>query len=150
VYASTTPFCNCLFGKEAITVGSQIENFGNKADPPKSNFSCVASIVTTEPEFISLPVAGKVKTVPNGSTLETSLKIILFWRMSIGFPSKSDAADINFTPSITLPPPTARRKSIFCSRIISTAFINVSKRGLASIPPNSIISKPDNAAVTCS
>jgi hypothetical protein len=34
-----------------------MENFGNNALPPKANFSCVASIVTTAPEFISLPVA---------------------------------------------------------------------------------------------
>jgi hypothetical protein len=41
-----------------------MENFGNNALPPKANFSCVASIVTTAPEFISLPVAGKVNIVP--------------------------------------------------------------------------------------
>jgi hypothetical protein len=34
---------------------------------------------------------------------------------------------MNFTPSITEPPPTARIKSIFCSLITATAFINVSK-----------------------
>jgi hypothetical protein len=39
-----------------------MENFGNNALPPKANFSCVASIVTTAPEFISLP--GKVNIVP--------------------------------------------------------------------------------------
>ena len=38
-------------GKEASTVGSQIENFGNSALPPRVNFSCVAAIVTTAPNL---------------------------------------------------------------------------------------------------
>ena len=70
--------------------------------------------------------------------------------MSTASPSKLTAAEINFTPSITLPPPTAKIKSIFCSRIISTAFIKVSNLGFGSIPPNSIISKPFKAEVTAS
>ncbi len=85
--ASTTPFCNCLFGNEVITVGSTTEKTGNKALPPKVNFSCVASIVTTAPEFISEPVAGNVKTVPNGITLETSLNKIRFLKISAASPS---------------------------------------------------------------
>ena len=85
--ASTTPFCNCLFGKEVITVGSTTENFGNKALPPNVNFSCVASMVTTAPEFISEPVAGKVRTVPKGITSEPSLKRILFLKISAASPS---------------------------------------------------------------
>ena len=138
--ASTTPFCNCLFGKEVMTVGSTIENTGNNALPPKVSFSCVASIVTTAPEFISEPVAGKVKTVPKGITLETSLNKIRFFKISASSPSKLTAAEINFTPSMTLPPPTAKMKPIFSARIISTAFIKVSKRGFGSMPPNSTIS----------
>ena len=109
----------------------------------------VDSIVTTEPEFISLPVAGKVKMVPKGITVDKSLINNFFCKMSIGLPSNFAAADINLVPSITEPPPTARIKSIFCSLTTATAFIKVSKCGFASIPPNSTTSKPFKFSSTC-
>jgi hypothetical protein len=54
-----------------------------KSGSSKASFSLVDSIVTTAPEFISLPVAGKVKTVPNGTAF--SLIKIRFCNISIGF-----------------------------------------------------------------
>jgi hypothetical protein len=47
-------------------------------------------------------------------------------RISTGSPVNFAAAEINFTPSITDPPPTARIKSSCFSRTISTALISVS------------------------
>jgi hypothetical protein len=59
------PVLIVFFGKDSITVGSQMENFGNMADPQKQVFLSRFNRYTA-PEFISLPVAGKVNTVPNG------------------------------------------------------------------------------------
>ncbi len=104
-------------------------------------------MVTTYPEFISLPVAGSVRIVPNG--IAFFFIKICFCKMSIGFPSKLTAAEMNLTPSITEPPPTAKIKSIFSAFIISTAFIKVSKCGFGSIPENSTISNPLRLSITC-
>ena len=37
---------------------------GNNPGPPMTRFSLISALVITAPEFISDPVAGKVKTVP--------------------------------------------------------------------------------------
>ena len=64
----------------------------------------------TEPQFISEPVADKVKTEPKGSAFST---IMRFSKISQGsFPSKQTPAAINLTASRTEPPPTAKIKSI--------------------------------------
>jgi hypothetical protein len=76
----------------------------------------------TLPLFISEPVAGSVNTLPNGIASRTSA---CFSRMSHGSPPNFSAAAINFVPSMTEPPPTASRKSMFFSRAIATACIKV-------------------------
>jgi hypothetical protein len=77
----------------------------------------------TLPLFISEPVAGSVSTLPNGTVSRTGACLA---RMSHGSPSKFIAAAMNFIPSITEPPPTASRKSMFFSRASATACISVS------------------------
>jgi hypothetical protein len=61
--ASTTPFCNCLLAKIQLPLDHKWKILETMRYH-QSQFSCVASIVTTAPEFISLPVAGKVNIVP--------------------------------------------------------------------------------------
>ena len=58
---------------ERTTSGSRIENTGKRPGPPIANFSFVSFLVITKPEFISDPVAGKVKTVPKGIPLVINL-----------------------------------------------------------------------------
>jgi hypothetical protein len=53
------------FGNDVITVGSQIENFEIKHF--RQVVFLIASMIYCA-NFISEPVAGKVKTVPNGIT----------------------------------------------------------------------------------
>ena len=60
------------------------------------------------------------------------------------------AAAMNFVPSITEPPPTARRKSTPSAFACATAFMQVSYRGFGSMPANSITRRPLRAAMTCS
>ncbi len=58
--------------------------------------------------------------------------------------------DMNFVPSITDPPPTASKKSIFSFFTISTAFIKVSNLGLGSTPPNFKTFLPEIEFITLS
>jgi hypothetical protein len=70
----------------------------------------VASMVTTAPEFISEPVAGKVKTVRNNFRQISKSTFSLKYQLHLlrnGFHYRI------CTPSITLPPPTARMKVMF-------------------------------------
>src|SRR5690349_20832140 len=93
------------------TSGSRTENTGNNPAPHMLNFSLVSALVITASEFISELVAGNVNTVPEGIPL---VVLIRFVRISQGVsPSKTAAADKNLVPSITEPPPTASKKSIF-------------------------------------
>ena len=107
VKASAKPFANCRFGIDAITLGSSIENSGNRPGPPIPNFSLVSALVITAPEFISDPVAGKVSTTPNG--IPFSVRILLLKISQGEFPVYNAADDKNFVPSITDPPPTANK-----------------------------------------
>ena len=83
----------------------------------------MAARLTTEKRFISEPVAGRVSTVPRGTV---ALTLAREARMSQGSPRKGMAAAMNFVPSMTEPPPTARRKSTCSRRARSTARIRVS------------------------
>ncbi len=79
----------------------------------------------TPPLFISEPVAGSVSTAPKGSAAVTLRPC--FSRMAQGSPASNlTAAAMNFTASITEPPPTASRKSNPPPLICATAFIEVS------------------------
>ena len=106
MYASVIPLAICFLGIERITSGSKIEKTGKSPGPPIANFCLVALLEITEPEFISEPVAGKVSTEAKGSPFPSSV-LIPFCKMSQGSPSYLAAAERNFTPSITEPPPTA-------------------------------------------
>ena len=86
--------------------------------------ACSDLRVTTEPLFISEPVAGSVSTEPKGKACVMLLP--RFSRMAQGSPANSAAAATNLVPSMTEPPPTASRKSIFSRRTSSTACISVS------------------------
>ena len=89
----------------------------------------------TDAGFISDPVAGNVRTVPNGIAAATDPPIDV--KISQASPSYLAAAAMNFVASITDPPPTASRKVISSCLIRSMALIAVAKRGFGSIPPNS-------------
>ena len=105
--------------------------------------------VITAPPFISEPVAGRVKTVPSGIAVWTLAPPSC--KMSHGsLPTQQAAAAMNLLPSITEPPPTASRKSIFSRLTNSTAGIKVSYRGLGSMPENSNVTRPAKAAFTSS
>jgi hypothetical protein len=58
----------------------RIEKFWKQAEPPKANFSLVASVTTAQSSF--LPVAG-VNTVPKGMAFSL---IKIFCKISIGSP----------------------------------------------------------------
>ena len=90
----------------------------------KASLAWVALRVTTEPLFISEPVAGRVSTVPKGSACSITLPPLV--AISQGSPSKRAAAATNLVPSMTEPPPTASRKSSFSRRTWATASISVS------------------------
>ncbi len=64
-----------------------------------------------------------------------------------GSESNGEAA-INFTPSITEPPPTASTKSIDSARTISKAGSNAAMSGLGSTPQNSCRVRPSSAVLT--
>ena len=135
VKASTRPLASWRWGIEATTVGSDMENCGNSPGPPIPRFCPISLRLTTAPLFISEPVAGKVNTVPKGNAFVVRIP---FARMSQGSsPSKSAAEARNFVPSITEPPPTASKKSIFSAFIMANARSKVLYCGLGSMPPNS-------------
>src|SRR3989338_1943398 len=46
-----------------VVSGSSTETLGKSAGPIAENFCAVSSLVTTQPEFISQPVAGRVTPV---------------------------------------------------------------------------------------
>jgi hypothetical protein len=73
---------------------------------------------------ISEPVPDNVSIVPKGMAVVTGNCLI---NISHGSPLLNNAAaDTNFVPSITDPPPTASKKSYFYFLIFDTACINVS------------------------
>ncbi|MNY70443.1 hypothetical protein D3C86_2085760 [compost metagenome] len=74
-------------------------------------------MVITEPEFISEPVAAIVSTVASGSA---SVAAALRVGISQKSPSYLAPTAIAFAQSITLPPPTARIRSILLLRQSST------------------------------
>ena len=138
----------CLFGNVPAASGRRKENFGNTRGDAKDSFSSVSFLLKTEFLFISLPVAGRVSTAPSGTAAATGIPLA---RIFQGSPNLYGmAAATNFVASITDPPPTARRKSIFFSLATSTAFIAVSYSGLGSMPPNSVTSNLSRAAFTLS
>ena len=63
-------------------------------------------------------------------------------------PSKNAAAERNLVPSITEPPPTASRKSMFLDFITAKASIRIAYSGFGGIPPNSETVYPFRASVT--
>ena len=90
----------------------------------KANFSWVAFLVTTLAAFISEPVAGSVRIAPNGMARVTFAPC--FSRMVHGSSSSKAPAAMNLVPSMTEPPPTASRKSIFSALTWAIARISVS------------------------
>ena len=63
------PFAVCLGGNVNVVVGSRIENCGYSRSWPKGSLSGDSFLLTTEPQFISEPVADNVNTLPNGSAV---------------------------------------------------------------------------------
>src|SRR4051794_26119200 len=108
-----------------------MENLGKVNGLPHPYFSFVSQLVITDPEFISEPVAANVSTVPNGNA---SLTAAFFTTKSHASPSYFAPAAINLVQSITLPPPTANRKSIPSFLQISTPLRAVVIRGFGSTP----------------
>jgi hypothetical protein len=82
-----------------------------KQSAPPCCFSALHQWLPLQPEFISEPVAGKVKTVVWNNFRQISKKHFF---QNINYISCNELPfRNNFTPSITLPPPTARMKVMF-------------------------------------
>src|SRR5450759_5942599 len=91
--ASTMPFATWRSGSEKVVSGSRIEKTGKVYRLPKANFSRVEAREMTAPEFISEPVAGRVRTEASGKAEVTGAWVA---RMSHGSaPSYLTAAAMN-------------------------------------------------------
>ena len=133
---STIPQAICFLGKVNVNSGFIIAKHGRFSWEPKPFFSPVSSLVKTAESLISLPAAEIVNITPTG---------ILFFNTS--FPTqKSHKSIVGFaTPcaialavSMTLPPPTAKIKSILFSTAVFTPSLAKLRRGLGCTPPNKI------------
>ncbi len=144
--ASATPFATWRGGRLRVASGSSTANAGKSAGCPKASLAPWPLWVTTAPQLLSDPVAGRVSTTPRGTAPRIFAAPVTSPQGSS--PSWRRAAARNLLPSITEPPPTARMKSDPAARATSAARIIVSKLGLGSMPPNSATERPFNAAIT--
>ena len=100
-----------------------------------------SSLVMTAPPFISAPVPEAVTTAPRGMGAAAGA---LCWTISRSHRSSSVtawAATI-LQQSTTLPPPTARIRSMWCSRASSAPSRTLAKVGLDMMPENSVTVLP--------
>ena len=142
---SATPAAVWLAGTEKVSVGSQIDATGARRSLAKPSFSLVSRFEITALLSYSLPVAESVSTVKSGSAF------LIFEESTTSSQASSSLtapAAIALEQSITLPPPTARMKSIFLSLQTRTPARTLSMRGLGTTPSSSKISRPGRAAFT--
>src|SRR5699024_3843492 len=99
-----------------------------------ARLSCSSHFVITAFKLNSAPVPAMVTIEPYG---KPSVARTFLLKISHTFSSVLAPTTIAFVQSITLPPPTAKTKSILCSLHKSIPFCTVVRRGLGSTPGSS-------------
>ena len=136
---STMPAAVWYLFTVKVYSGSSIEKTGFTAGEPNASLRSVSSFVITPYEFISEPVAARVRTAPRGTASVHTTPFV----------KKSHTSFLYLTPaaialeaSITLPPPTASIKSTPSALQISIPSYTLFRRGLGLIPVSSTKETP--------
>ena len=125
-----------------ISRGLTMDSLGKTAGAVMKNFSCVSSLVTTAEQFISLPVAARVRMANTGNA--DSMRA---WPVNSSqtSPAWATPAAIAFTLSSTEPPPTLRMASTCWARARAMPSRTVDSSGLLTMPPSSTKAMPCSA-----
>ena len=137
---SATPAASCGEDREKASSGFKMAKAGRLNGDGSPAFSPVSSFVSTAESLVSLPAAGSVKMTPTGRLFLSFTLPDQKSQMSVsGFAVPCAMA---FAVSMTLPPPTARRKSASKSIASRTASRANERRGFGRTPPRTENARP--------